>query len=415
MRAVAALAFALLTAAVALPAVAQAPTSTLPVAAPGIGVMPRPGSTLVAAALVIPTGSADDPDTIPGSARLVGEAVAHAVRARLDPATARLDVRVERNWTAYTLLSEPDLWVHSWGVLEDAVFRGSLADTSIEVARAALIEGFVFDSGAPVREFQRELYYVLGGAKDPWSRDPRGTLEALRKAEPAALEDFRERHYHLAQATATVVGPVTEQGVREALAPVGAGPLERPASAGPVWERGDRIRLERDVTNTWIGAAFPAPSGLPRTQLEFVAHQLQESLSPSLPDPGVFSVFVHIEDPPTGSLVVVEVAVMPEASETWEKRISAAVDGLKDEAEDSFFRWQRRRFRSAALLREGQPEEAALRGALDLARDGEVRSLLEEVEAIGPRELAAATAGLAAPRVLVMGPGMGDGSADPGR
>ena len=152
--------------------------------------MPRPGSTLVAAALVIQAGSADDPDTIPGSARLVGEAVAHAVRARLDPATARLDVRVERSWTAYTLLSTPDLWVHSWGVLEDAVFRGSLADTSIEVARAALIEGFVFDSGAPVREFQRELYYVLGGTKDPWSRDPRGTLGALRKAEPAALEDF---------------------------------------------------------------------------------------------------------------------------------------------------------------------------------------------------------------------------------
>ena len=106
---------------------------------------------------------------------------------------------------------------------------------------------------------------------------------------------------------------------------------------------------------------------------------------------------------------------MPEVSETWEKRISAAVDGLKDEAEESFFRWQRRRFRSAALLREGQPEEAALRVALDLARDGGVRSLPEEVEAIGPRELAAATAGLAAPRVLVMGPDMGDGSADPGR
>ena len=345
----------------------------------------------------------------------MGEAVAHAVRGRLDPAAARLDVRVERGWTAYTLLSAPDLWVHSWSVLEDAVFRGALDDAAIEVARAVLIEGFAFDAGAPVREFQRELYYALGGAKDPWSRDPRGTREALRKAEPAALEDFRERHYRLPQATAAVVGPVTEQEVRRALAPVGAGPLARPASAGPAWERGERLPLERDVTNAWIGAAFPAPRGLPRTQLEFVAHQLQESLSPSLPDPGVFSVFVRIEDTPKGPVVVVEVAVMPEASETWEKRILAAVDRLKDETEEPFFRWQRRRFRSAALLLEGQPKEAALRVALDLARDGAVRSLLEEVEAIGPRDLAAATDGLGAPRVLVMGPELGDGSADPGR
>ena len=415
MRERAGLASALLIAAVAQPAVAQAPTLTPAATAPGIGVMPRPGSTLVAVALVIPVGSADDPDTIPGSARLVGEAVAQAVRGRLDPAAARLDVRVERGWTAYSLLSAPDLWVHSWGVLEDAVFRGSLADTAIEVARAALIEGFAFDAGAPVREFQRELYYVLGGAKDPWSRDPRGTLKALRKAEPAALEDFRERHYRLAQATAAVVGPVTEQVVREALAPVGAGPLARPVSAGPVWERGDRLQMERDVTNAWTGAAFPAPNGLPRTQLEFVAHQLQESLSPSLPDPGVFSVFVHIEDTLKGPVVVVEVAAMPELSETWEKRILAAVDRLKVETEEPFFRWQRRRFRSATLLREGQPKEAALRAALDLARDGGVRSLLEEVEAIGPRDLAEATAGLEAPRVLVIGPGMGDGSPDPGR
>ena len=415
MRALAALASALLTAAAARPAVAQAPTLTPPVTAPGIGVMPRPGSTLVALTLVIPAGSADDPDTIPGSARLLGEAVAHAARGRLDPSSARLDVRVERGWTAYMLLTAPDLWVHSWGVLEDAVFRGSLADTAIEAARAALIEGFAFDAGAPVREFQRELYYVLGGAMDPWSRDPRGTRAALRKAEPAALKEFRERHYNLAQATAAVVGPVTEQEVREALAPVGAGPLARPASAGPVWKRGDRLPLERDVTNAWIGAAFPAHGDLPRTQLEFVAHQLQESLSPALPDPGVFSVFVHIEDTPTGPVVVVEVAVMPEVSKTWEKRILAAVDGLKDETEEPFFRWQRRRFQSAALLREGQPKEAALRVALDLSRDGRVRSLLEEVEAIGPRDLAAATAGLEAPRVLVMGPGLGAGSTDSGR
>ncbi|MSR36805.1 MAG: insulinase family protein [Gemmatimonadetes bacterium] len=384
----------------------QARTALTPVPAPGVAVMRRPGSTLVAVTLVIPAGSADDPDSIPGAARLVGEAVVQAVRWRLDPDAAQLNVRVERAWTAYTLLSSPELWVRSWAVLEDVAFRISLADAPLEAARTALLGGFAFEVGAPVREFERELYYVLGGAKDPWSRDPRGTRESVRKATPIALEQFREGHYRLAQATAAVVGPVTEQEARDALAPVGSGPLTRPANNGLAWRRGDRLPLRRDVTNSWIGAAFPAARDpdLPRTQLEFLAFQLQESLNPSPPDPGVFSVLAHIVDTPPGPVLVVEAAVMPEVAETWERRILAAVAKLESESDDTFFRWQRRRFRSATLLREGQPEEAALRMALDLARDGKIRPLQDEVWAIGPDDLAEASDELGAPRVLVMGP-----------
>lgn len=406
MTARAALVSALLIAVVPLPAVAQVPIATPLVTARGIGVLPRPGSTLVAVTLVIPAGSGDDPDSIQGAARLVGEALAREVRRRFDPDAARLDLRVERSWTAYTLLTAPDLWVRSWGVLEDVVFRSSLQNAPLEAARAALLEGFTFEAGAPVREFQRELFYVLGGAEDPWSRDPRGTPESVRKARPDALEDFRERHYRIAQATAAVVGPVTEQEARSALAPVGTEPLEGPGSAGPAWEGGDRLRLQRDVTNAWIGAVFPAPRDpdLPRTVLEFVANQLQETLNPSPPDPGVFSVLVTIEDPPSGPVLVVEAAVMPEVSDTWEERIVAAVERLEIESEEAFFSLQRRRFRSATLLREGQPEAAALRMALDLEREGRVRSPQEEARALGPSDLASATASLAAPRVLVMGP-----------
>ena len=370
---------------------------------------------MVAATLVIPAGSADDPRAIPGAARLVGEAVAHAVRSRLDPAAARLEVRVERGWTAFTLVSVSDLWVRSWNVLENSVFRSALEESTVEIVRATLMAGFAFDAGSPVREFRRELYYALGGSRDPWSRDPRGTRAAVRDAGHTALEDFRRRHYRPAQATAAVVGPVTEQEVHGALDPVGSGPLEHPENAGPAWNRGDRLRLERDVTNGWIGAAFPAPPGLPRTQLEFVTHQLEELLSPSLPDPGVFSVSVQVEDTPGGPVVLVEAAVMPEVAESWEDIILAAVARLEAETGESFFQWQRRRFRSATLLREGQPKNASLRMALDLARDGTIRSLIEEVDAISPRDLAVATAALEAARVLVIGPNLGDEGVDPGR
>src|SRR5690606_27397498 len=54
-------------------------------AAAGVHVTERPGGTLVAAALVIPAGSASDPASAPGTARLLGETIAQAVRWRIDP------------------------------------------------------------------------------------------------------------------------------------------------------------------------------------------------------------------------------------------------------------------------------------------------------------------------------------------
>ena len=103
---------------------------------------------------------------------------------------------------------------------------------------AALSEGFAFDDGAPVREFQRELYFALAGPRSPWSHDPRGTLDAMRDAEPGILEDFRVRHYQMAQASAAVVGPVTEIEATGVLNPIGSGPL-------PVPPLDDRVAWEK--------------------------------------------------------------------------------------------------------------------------------------------------------------------------
>ena len=134
------------------PASAQAPAATLAARAPGIAVMTRPGSTMVAVTLLIPAGSADDPDSIPGSARLVGEAIAQAVRWRIDPDAAQLELRVERGFTAFTLLATPQVWVRAWGVLEDVAFRVSLADPPLESARKAMLDEFTFEAGElPVR------------------------------------------------------------------------------------------------------------------------------------------------------------------------------------------------------------------------------------------------------------------------
>ena len=392
-------------AALALPSLSAAQPVDAYVPAPGVHVAERPGATLVAVTVVIPVGSAHDPQGAPGTARFLAETIAHSVRRRIDADPSRLDLRVERDWTAFTLLSTADAWARSWAAVEDGLFHLPLEDTAREEVRARLLAAFAFEEGAPAHEFQRELYRVLVGAAHPWSRDPRGTPSTVDAVDPGILEDFRARHYVAALAVAAAVGPISEQAARETLVPVGQEARGATTPSGDsAWTEGDRLALEREVTNAWIGAAFPAAPNQRRTLLDFLAFQLQEGLNASPPDPGLFSATVHVEDTPRGPVLIARAAVVPEASGLWEQRILRAMERLGENDDDALFRWRRRRFRSAILLREGEPEAAALRMALDLVREGRTRSVEKEIREIDAQDLADAVGSLANPRILLMGP-----------
>lgn len=371
----------------------------------GVHVAERPGATLVAVTVVVPVGSAHDPDDAPGTARFLAEVIAHSVRRRIDADPSRLDLRVERGWTAFTLLSTGDAWTRSWVALEAGVFRRPLDAVAREEVRTRLLAAFAFEEGVPAHEFQRELYRILVDSAHPWNRDPRGVRSTIDTVDSRVLEEFRARHYVAELAVAAVVGPVAEQAAHEALFPVGQEARGAIAHGGdPAWTEGDRLALEREVTNARIGVSFPSPLDQRRTLLEFLAFQLQDGLNSSPPDPGLYSATVHVEDTPGGPVLIAQAAVVPEASARWEERILRAMERLGDNDDETLFRWRRRRFRSASLLREAEPEATALRMALDLVREGRARSLPKEILEIDANELTEATGGLANPRILLMGP-----------
>lgn len=374
------------------------------VRARGVHVAQRPGATLVAVTVVIPVGSLHDPEGAPGTARFLAEIIAHSVRRRTDADPSRLDLRVERGWTAFTLLSTGDAWTRSWVALESAMFRRPLEDVAREEVRTRLLARFAFEEGIPAHEFQRELHRILVGTGHPWNRDPRAMRSTIDAVDSSVLEEFRARHYVAELAVAAVVGPVAEQAAHEALFPVGQDARGAIVPGGdPAWTEGDRLVLEREVTNAWIGVFFPSPLDQRRTLLEFLAFQLQDELNSLPPDPGLYSATVHIEDTPRGPVLVAQAAVVPEASGRWEERILRAMERL-GENDNALFRWRRRRFRSASLLREAEPEATALRMALDLVREGRARSLPKEIPEIDAYELTDAVGSLANPRILLMGP-----------
>jgi hypothetical protein len=166
----------------------------------------------------------------------------------------------------------------------------------------------------------------------------------------------------------------------------------------------------RDVTNSWIAAAFPARRDVPRTLLEFVAQRLSILLNPTPRDPGLFGTDVRIEDLPDGPVIVVEAAVLPEDQARWEARIVGTLATVSGGYEDpALFPLHRRQFRNSTLTAEAAPEVEGLRLALDLLRAREVRHLATDIQELQVSDIIREVAALGEPRILVFGPAIGGG------
>jgi len=376
-----------------------------------LAVSSHPWSTLVAVTLVIPRGSAEDPDELSGAAWLLGEAVRSRAERSLDVGEATVTVEVGRAQTVLQALALPSAWEDAYDALLDAAFRDPIDGNAVERERASLLAVFRFESGAPVREFEVEFYGTLSRRGDRWGRDPRGTPESVGRITRGDLEDLRIRVYRPREAVVTVAGAVgSEAGVRvfPAGSEAGGTPRLGPRGRAPMWDDDDRRHLVREVTNSWIGVAFAVPPDVPRTLLEFIRHRLEEELNPEPADPDLFGSQVRIEELPGGTVLLIETAVLPEAQRRWEQRIAGTIERLGERHRDpGSFRWHRRRFRSVRLTSDGAPEAEGLRMALDLLREGRVRDLATEVWAMQPEQVEQAVDAFGGPRVLVFGPDLG--------
>lgn len=374
--------------------------------------------TAVAVALRLHAGSQDDEDGREGTAWLLGRVLeAQAARALADlHSEAAVTVSVERATTLVTVLAFPEDWRNAWAAVDSVLFAADVDPVVTAGQRATLSDHLAFEAGSPVRDFETEAYGLLADPGSPFARPLRGTRATVADIGPDDLVRYREAHFRRALATQAVVGPLPPDTAAVLMPPDSAPP---PASAAPLdsvvthaaglaWVTGDRRTQMQDVTSTWMAVAYPVPSDMPRTRLELIAHLLGEELDPTPPDPDRYSVGVRIEETPRGPVLVVEAAVFPEATARWEGRITNALRRLADEpVEEGFFRWRRRRFRTARLLEEAHPAAEAARMTADLLRDGAVRDLGLEIwglDAAAVRETARA---LGEPRIFILGPDLG--------
>jgi len=294
------------------------------------------------------------------------------------------------------------------------VFQAPVDPELVERHRAAMLDALAFESGSPYQEFEGVSATLLCEPGSPWARPPRGTPASLAALGAADLERYRADHLRRDTGAWAVVGPAS---TAISAPPAAVAPIAPAAPLTPevAWTTGDRMALARDVTSTWMAVAYPAPAALSRTHLELVAHLLEEELDPTPPNPDRYDVDVRIEETPRGPVLVVEASVIPEAAASWESRILGAVERMGSEAPaEDFFRWRRRRFRAERLLAESAPEAEARRITEDLLRDGRARDLGVEIWGLDPGALLGVARSLGPPRILVLGPDLGqDGSREP--
>ncbi|MDP2957614.1 MAG: hypothetical protein Q8N53_14405 [Longimicrobiales bacterium] len=355
--------------------------------------------TIVAVALRLHAGSQDDPEGFAGTAWLLARVLEDQVKRTLGPSQGVFTAQVERATTVFTLLAEPSAWASAWAIADAVLFDTPIDAGLLDSHKAALLDQLEFEAGSPFGDFEAEAAGLLAEPGSPFSRPPRGTAESLPGVGPGTLEAYRSAFHRRDLAAQAIVGPLPPEN------PSARSPAAERPTPDIAWVTGDRVFLARDVTNTWIAVAYPAPAALPRTHLEVVAHLLEEELDPTPPAADRYDVDVRLQETPHGSVLVVEASVLPEAAAAWEERILAAVEGLASEPiGEDFFRWRRRRFRAARLLEESAPEVEARRITADMLREARVRDLGVEIWSLDARALLSAARSLGPPRVFLMGP-----------
>lgn len=392
-----------------------------------VDIAARAGDPTVSITVVFPHGSAADPDDAPGASWLLGRIVRAMVLESLDPAAraaTEIATDVHRSRIAFRLVTLPRYWQEAWGVLEWAILRASPTATATSRAKAEMREVFEFERDAPHREFEIELYWMLGDRDPAWSRDPRGEARTVDALGPADLAAFRDVVLVRGDGVVSIVGGVDPEVAARTVTdgPVlPEGGLAAPGftllpdrEGGPDdWDDRERVVATREVTSTWIGVAWPIDPSTSRTAREMLVDRLDRQFNSDPPDPGAFSVEVRLDPMGAHELLVVEAAVVPDAAGQWERRIVSAVDPIAAaEMDGPFFRAYRRQFRGSRLLGNAPPEVESLRRAMDLLFLGRVRDLPRAIDILTPGDLQEAAENLEEPRIFVFGPDLG-GSGSP--
>lgn len=209
-----------------------------------VAVLPSSGPQLLTLTMHMAVGAIDDPSDMPGLAHVVEHMMfAQPLRATtINAEMARLTIA----YNAETKLDATD-YVSSFlpAALPDvlaveaarfAVRCRDISDAAFRHERDAVINELEQKSASiAIAETVASNLFAVG---HPYHRSIAGTAKAIAALEQSRVCEFAERYYSTRRATLVISGPVTEEQVKAALAPLRA-VVARVAADRPVLQRFD--------------------------------------------------------------------------------------------------------------------------------------------------------------------------------
>lgn len=382
-------------------------------------------SPVAGVAIALPVGSSGDPVGAEGAGWVLADAVVREVEGQVGSGRVEAGARVDPLRTTFTFVVRTEAVADLLEAFRRVAFEAGPGAEAVGAARDERIADLVFQQDSPVREVDRESRALIYGSGEDRVHAPGGRLSSVEGLDAAAVEGVRRSGYDPGAAVVSVVGAVAlapetrpaGTAPADTLRPQDPPPAEARTLSGRVdapadgdalaWTEGARRVVEREVTNSWIVAAWPVPRRLSRVAVDFVAHRMERELNPSPPEPGVFSADVEIIEMPEGEVLVVSAAVQPRRAAAMESRILSLPSQLSTPPGRTFFLWYRRQFRADRLVADAPPEAEARRRGREILARGSALDVAGDVWSLTPDGIAETAAALGQPRVLVFGPPRG--------
>jgi zinc protease len=176
----------------------------------------------IAIRLILPAGSARDPELFPGTAALTGGLLtegtaslsAAELNLRLDTLGASLSVQVGHDFAEIDLYLLSETLVSGLDLFADVLLHPAFPPRELERARAETLDAFEARGDEPANVADDRTGIEIFGEGHPYARLTTGTPEGVKRVPGDALREFHGTHYRPDGAVLLVAGSFDPRALR---------------------------------------------------------------------------------------------------------------------------------------------------------------------------------------------------------
>lgn len=371
---------------------------------PRLAATPEPDAGVVAVALRVAGGSADDAPGQSGRTQLAALAALDAVQPALDSLGARTETECGRTSTGFLLLAPPETWERAARLFTAAIFAATPDRGAIAHARRQLAGSTRLENGNPTWQVRLVTRQALYGIDNPWTEPRCGVPETIEQIPDSAIMARAHATFRPDRAVAAVNGPIDVQQAEHVFEEWFS--QSRVPTEARTLVPGDSTRVaERNTVTAWLGFGFPVTGTVDPEALRMVAFLMEDATRPGPDRPGLLGSAVEMERHGGHTALFVYLITEPDAVQKWLDQVPDLVRRTAAaRMPAATFGQHLRRFRGVRFRQLATPDARARRNADALFFGTPLIRPDHAIDALTPALLQQAAAALGPPALGIVGP-----------